>query len=153
MVGVILGWGYDLAVNYSSVLGQLEVDLVAVDIYGLDGQLVALLQLERCARGDGHLGVVVHQDLEELLVGQQFSSVDSCTELVSIQAQSASLHVAGEVLLGQEAYDVVVSPVSEVEVVLLGGWWCKRRRWAPEACCPLLWLCRSFSVPRLSSIS
>ena len=37
--GVIGGRGYDLAVYNGSVLGELEVDLVAIDIDGLDGQL------------------------------------------------------------------------------------------------------------------
>jgi len=67
---VIGGGGYDLAVYYSAILGELEVNLVTVDINGLDSQLVALFHLEGCAGGDGHLVIIVHQDLEKLLVGE-----------------------------------------------------------------------------------
>ena len=66
----ILGWGYDLAVYYRAVLGELEVNLVTIDINGLDSQLVALFHLEGCAGGDGHLVIIVHQDLEKLLIGE-----------------------------------------------------------------------------------
>ena len=50
MVASILGRGYDLAVYYGAILGELEVDLVAVDINGLDGQLVAFFQLQWVCR-------------------------------------------------------------------------------------------------------
>ena len=49
MVASVLGWGYDLAVYDCAILGQLEVDLVAVNVDGLDGKLVAFFQLQRCA--------------------------------------------------------------------------------------------------------
>ena len=57
--GVIDGRLNYCAVNDLSVLGQLEVGLVALDIDRLDGQLVALFELEWVGRGDGLLGVVI----------------------------------------------------------------------------------------------
>ena len=65
----ILGWGYDLAVYYCSVLGQLEENLVAVNIDGLDSELIALFQLQWCAGGDRHLILGIYQDLLKLLAG------------------------------------------------------------------------------------
>ena len=50
MVRVILGRGYDLAVYNGAILGELEVNLVAVDINGLDSQLIALFHLEWVCR-------------------------------------------------------------------------------------------------------
>ena len=49
LIRSVLGRGYDLAVYYCSVLGQLEVDLVSINIDGLDGELIALTQLQWCA--------------------------------------------------------------------------------------------------------
>ncbi len=57
-----LGRGYDLDVYYRAILGELEIDLVAVDINGLDSQLIAFLKLEGCARGDSFLGIVINKD-------------------------------------------------------------------------------------------
>jgi len=71
--GLILGRGYDLAIYYRAILGELEVYLVAIDINGLDAELIALFQLERCARGNGHLIVVVHQYFQKLFIDQQIS--------------------------------------------------------------------------------
>jgi len=111
----ILGWGYDLAVYYSAVLGQLQENLVAVDINGLDSQLVALFQLEGRAGGDGHLIVVVYQDLEKLLVGENILIVGLLKEYI---VGALGINVAGEVLLGHESDYQEVAPGIEVEVVL-----------------------------------
>ena len=69
LIRAILGWGYDLAVYYCSVLGQLEENLVAVNIDGLDSELIALFQLQWCAGGDRHLILGIYQDLLKLLAG------------------------------------------------------------------------------------
>ena len=49
----IAGGLNDLLADDISVLAQRDEDLVAVNVYGLDGQLVALFQLEGRAGGDG----------------------------------------------------------------------------------------------------
>jgi len=70
--------------------------LFAVNVNGLDGQLVALFQLQGCAGRDCPLGVVIDQNLLELLAGERVSSVDSLKKMSF--AASSLVIIAGEVL-------------------------------------------------------
>ena len=113
-IRVIGGGRYDLAVYYSAILGELEVNLVTVDINGLDSQLVALFHLEGCAGGDGHLVIIVHQDLEKLLVGENILVVRLLEKDVIC---ALGINIAGKVLVSQEADDQELAPCIEVEAV------------------------------------
>ena len=63
-------WGDDLAVYNYSILMELDVYLVTIDINRLDGQLIALFHGQRRAGGDSFLIIIIHQDLEKLLIGK-----------------------------------------------------------------------------------
>ncbi|VVB70999.1 Uncharacterised protein [uncultured archaeon] len=115
----ILGWGYDLGVNYGAVLGELEVNLVAVNVDGLDSELVALFQLQGCAGSDGLLSVVINEDLLELLAGERVLIGGLLEE--DVLGIVSGLDVAGEVLLSLEANYLVASPILELIVLGLSG--------------------------------
>ncbi len=119
--GAIFGWGDDLAVHNSSVLGELEIDLVTIDIDGCNGQLIALFHSQRCAGGDRSLIVVVHQDLEKLLIGENILVVGLLEEYIFNRIWG--VYVSCKVLVGHKADDIVGSPGLIVEVVChdLGG--------------------------------
>ena len=74
VVGLVLHHGVgdgrldNLVVYDLSVLGQLYVSLVAVNIYGLNCQLIAVLQHKRVGGCDCLLLVVINQNLADLLV-------------------------------------------------------------------------------------
>ena len=72
-------------------LVELEVDLVAVDINGLDSQLIALFQLEWCAGGDGHLVVIIYQNAFELLVRQGVLIIGLVNRISAASGKSGSL--------------------------------------------------------------
>ena len=69
---------------------------------------ISLFQFEWCAGGDGHLGIVVLQDLEKLLVGENILVVGLLEE--DVVSAVGGINVSGKVLLGHEADDIVACP-------------------------------------------
>ncbi len=113
----VLGGLNHSGVDDCAVLHQLDVDLVAVEVDGLDRQLVVLLKLQRRAGGEGPLLIVVEEHPAELLIDHK---VVVGGVVVEVGCLRGSLDVSGEVLLGHEADGPVLAPLFKVEVILLG---------------------------------
>ncbi|VVB68126.1 Uncharacterised protein [uncultured archaeon] len=65
-----LGRLYAFIVYDSAVLGQLQVNFIAINIDGLYGELIAIFQLQGIIGCDGHISVIIDQDLQKLSSGQ-----------------------------------------------------------------------------------
>ncbi|VVB64146.1 Uncharacterised protein [uncultured archaeon] len=98
-----------------SVLGQLEVGLVAFDIDRLDGQLVALGEGQWVGGGDGHLLVVIHQNLADLLVCHEVPVLGCVIEVGYLRpcigyVRSYCRIICSEVPVGKETNDIILAP-------------------------------------------
>ena len=103
----------------SPILMELEVYLVTIDINGINGQLIAFHQIQRGARGNSSLIIIVYQDLENLLVREDILVVGFLEE--DIINGVWGVKVSSEVLLGHEADDIEGSPIRIFEVILLSS--------------------------------
>ncbi|VVB70381.1 Uncharacterised protein [uncultured archaeon] len=114
-----LGRLYTFIVYDSAVLGQLQVNFIAVNVDRLYGKLIALFQLQGIIGCDGHISVIIDQDLQKLSFGQSAFIRGLLEDEVLIRV--CALQIASKALLPQEAYDGIGPPVLELKGLLLGG--------------------------------